>query len=127
MQNNNYQNQNQNQQQPQVIDRGNITVVVDKYPEKINGQVVLVPGPNNQQVPKMKNKYMSIGEATKWRQPDGSESTTEKIYLQPVVCLAPTTNKKPFGIANANNQQHSKPVVINNKQAATNKTATANK
>ena len=104
MQHNNYQNQNQNQnfnnnqqggqnQKPQVIDRGNITVVVDRYPERVNGQVVLIPGTQN---PKMKPKYMTIGEATKWLQPDGSESTTEKIYLQPVVCLGTHYEQKTF-------------------------------
>lgn len=98
MQNNNYQNQNYNNNQQggqssQVIDRGNVVVVVDKYPEKINGQVVLILGTQN---PKMKKKWMTIGEATKWRQPDGSESTTEKIYLQPVVCLGTYYEQKTF-------------------------------
>jgi hypothetical protein len=64
----------------QVIDKGRIVAAVDKYAEKQNGQPVL--DHNNNQ--KFKNKWMAIGEATKWRNDDGSEYTTEKIYLKPV-------------------------------------------
>lgn len=64
----------------QVIDKGRIVAAVDKYPEKQNGQPVLDQYNN----PKFKNKWMAIGEATKWRNDDGSEHTTEKIYLKPV-------------------------------------------
>lgn len=83
-QNRNFQ-QAQNQQS-QLIDRGRVVVAVDQYPEKINGQVQMVAGPNGQQIPKMKNKYMTIGEATKWQQPDGRITESEKIYLKPVNC-----------------------------------------
>ncbi|MDO6426209.1 hypothetical protein Q4489_04255 [Thalassotalea sp. 1_MG-2023] len=65
----------------QVIDKGRIVAAVDQYPEKQNGQVVMIHGTNQ---PKMKNKWMAIGEATKWKYPDGSTGTTEKIYLKPV-------------------------------------------
>lgn len=64
-----------------VIDKGRIVAAVDQYPEKQNGQVVMIQGTNQ---PKMKNKWMAIGEATKWQYPDGSTGTTEKIYLKPV-------------------------------------------
>lgn len=65
----------------QVIDKGRIVVAVDQFPEKQNGQVVMVQGTNQ---PKMKNKWMAVGEATKWQHQDGGVSETRKIYLQPV-------------------------------------------
>jgi len=67
----------------QVIDRGNVMVVVDQYPEKVNG--VVQTNPDGSQ--KMKNKWMKVGEETKWRHDDGRESTERKIYLQPVCFL----------------------------------------
>lgn len=65
----------------QVIDRGNIMIAVDQYPEKVNGQAQL----NQDGSPKMKNKWMKIGEETKWRHDDGRISTNQKIYLRPLV------------------------------------------
>lgn len=105
--NNNYQNNNQaqqnNQQQQQsnahqqnqgsqVIDKGRIVAVVDKYPEKLNGQPVL----NQYNQPKMKNKWMAIGEATKFSHSDGSISEQRKIYLQPVSVLDSYFEEKTF-------------------------------
>lgn len=63
----------------QVIDKGRIVAAVDKYPVKENGQVVMENGQ-----PKLKNKWMAIGEATKWQNNDGSVSETRRIYLQPI-------------------------------------------
>ena len=64
----------------QVIDKGRIVAAVDKYQDKENGQPMF----NQDNTPKMKNKWMAIGEVTKWSNDDGSESVTTKIYLQPV-------------------------------------------
>jgi len=64
----------------QVIDKGRIVAAVDQYPVKENGQ----PQFNQDGSPKMKNKWMAIGEATKWQNDDGSVSETRKVYLQPV-------------------------------------------
>ena len=64
----------------QVVDKGRIVAAVDKYQEKVNGQVQL----DNNGNPKMKNKWMAIGEATKWRNDDGTTYVSEKIYLKPV-------------------------------------------
>jgi hypothetical protein len=77
----------------QVIDKGRIVVAVDQYPEKINGQAVFIQGT---QTPKMKNKWMAVGEATKWRHGDGSVSTNEKIYLKPVNCQGAFYEQKTF-------------------------------
>lgn len=77
----------------QVIDKGRIVVAVDQYPEKVNGQVVFIQGT---QTPKMKNKWMAVGEATKWSHADGSVSTNEKIYLKPVNCQGAFYEQKTF-------------------------------
>ena len=61
-----------------VVDRGRVCVVVDKYPKRENGQDVYE---NGAQV--MKNKYMAIGECTKWRDNTGRENVTRKIMLNP--------------------------------------------
>ena len=76
----------------QVIDKGRIVAAVDKYPEKVNGQPVL----DNFNQPKFKNKWMAIGESTKWRNEDGSEHVTEKIYLQPVNVNGPYFEQRTF-------------------------------
>jgi hypothetical protein len=97
MNNQNYsqnQNQNQNQNQgTQVIDKGRIVVGVEKYPVKENGQLVMIPGT---QTPKTKNKWMAVGEATKFRHSDGSISESRKIYLQPVVVMNNFFEEKTF-------------------------------
>ena len=96
------QYQNNNQSYPaahnqntgtQVIDKGRIVVAVEQYPEKVNGQVVFVP---NTQIPKMKNKWMAVGEATKFRHSDGRISESRKIYLQPVAVLNAFYEEKTF-------------------------------
>lgn len=98
----NFNNPNQqNSGQAQIIDRGRIVAVVDKYPEKVNGQVVM----NQYNQPKMKNKWMAIGEATKFRQSDGSISEQRKIYLQPVSVLDSHFEEKTFW--DSENQQQS--------------------
>ena len=86
MNNQNYnQNQNPNQNQgTQVIDKGRIVCAVEKYPVKENGQVVTIPGT---MTPKTKNKWMAIGEATKFKHADGRISEQRKIYLQPVAVM----------------------------------------
>ncbi len=76
----------------QVIDKGRIVAAVDKYQDKENGQPVF----NQDNTPKMKNKWMAIGEATKWRNDDGSESTTRKIYLTPVSIQGSFYEEKTF-------------------------------
>jgi hypothetical protein len=99
MNNTNYnQNQNQNQnynqnQGTQVIDKGRIVVAVEKYPIKENGQLVMVPGT---QTPKTKNKWMAVGEATKFKHSDGRISEVRKIYLQPVVVMNNYFEEKTF-------------------------------
>lgn len=85
-------NAHQQNQGSQVIDKGRIVAVVDKYPEKLNGQPVL----NQYNQPKMKNKWMAIGEATKFRHSDGSISEQRKIYLQPVSVLDSYFEEKTF-------------------------------
>ena len=90
-QNQNY-NQNQNQK-TQVIDKGRIVVSVEKFAVKENGQVVMVPGT---QIPKTKNKWMAVGEATKFQHSDGSISEVRKIYLQPVVVMNNFFEEKTF-------------------------------
>ena len=66
----------------QVIDKGRIVAAVDKFQskDKATGQLLL----NNDNTPKMQNKWMAIGEVTKWSNDDGSESVTTRIYLTPV-------------------------------------------
>lgn len=104
--NNQYQNQNQNYNQnqnqnynqgqnqgTQVIDKGRIVAAVEKYPVKENGQVVTIPGT---MTPKTKNKWMAVGEATKFQHSDGSISEVRKIYLQPVAVMNNFYEEKTF-------------------------------
>lgn len=84
---------NQNQGRSQLIDKGRVVVAVDKYPETNNGQPVFIPGT---QMPKLKNKWMTIGEATKWQHPEGNITVSEKIYLQPVNCQNAYFEQKTF-------------------------------
>ncbi len=83
----------------QVIDKGRIVVAVDKFQEKVNGQVVMVQGTNQQ---KMKNKWMAVGEATKWQHQDGGISETRKIYLQPVSVNGAFYEEKTFWDSESN-------------------------
>lgn len=85
----------------QVIDKGRIVIAVDQYPERVNGQVVFIQGT---QTPKMKNKWMAIGEATKWQHADSSVSITERVYLQPVSCQGAFYEQKTFW--DSEQQQH---------------------
>ena len=88
----------------QVIDKGRIVVAVDQFPEKVNGQVVMIQGTNQ---PKMKNKWMTVGEATKWQHQDGGISETRKIYLQPVSVNGAFYEEKTFWDSESNqNQAH---------------------
>lgn len=86
----------------QVIDKGRIVVAVDQFPEKVNGQVVMVQGTNQ---PKMKNKWMQVGEATKWQHQDGGISETRKIYLQPVSVNGTFYEEKTFWDSESNQNQ----------------------
>ena len=86
----------------QVIDKGRIVVAVDQFPEKVNGQVVMIQGSNQ---PKMKNKWMAVGEATKWQHQDGGISETRKIYLQPVSVNGPFYEEKTFWDSESNQNQ----------------------
>jgi len=85
-----------------VIDKGRIVAAVDQYPEKVNGQVVMIQGSNQ---PKMKNKWMAIGEATKWQHQDGSISESRKVYLQPVSTKGAFFEEKTFWDSEQQNQQ----------------------
>lgn len=76
----------------QVLDKGRIVVAVDKFQAKENGQLLT----NQDGSPKMKNKWMAIGEATKWRNDDGSESETRKVYLTPVAVQGSFYEEKTF-------------------------------
>ena len=98
MQQQGYPQQNQNTG-TQVIDKGRIVVAVEQYPEKVNGQVVFVP---NTQIPKMKNKWMTVGEATKFQHGDGRISESRKIYLQPVAVLNAFYEEKTFWDSESN-------------------------
>ncbi|UUO22850.1 hypothetical protein FGD67_06350 [Colwellia sp. M166] len=89
----------QNQARSQVIDKGRVVAAVDKFPETINGQPVFIPGT---QTPKLKNKWMAIGEATKWQHPDGNISIREKIYLKPVNCQNTYFEQKTFWDSESN-------------------------
>jgi hypothetical protein len=86
----------------QVIDKGRIVVAVDQFPEKVNGQVVMVQGTNQ---PKMKNKWMAVGEVTKWQHQDGGISETRKIYLQPVSVSGAFYEEKTFWDSESNQNQ----------------------
>lgn len=59
-----------------VIDKGRIVAAVEYYQAKENGQ----PLWNQDNTPKMKPKWMAIGECTKWMG-DNGEFVTRKIYL----------------------------------------------
>ena len=78
----------------QVIDKGRIVAAVDKYQDKdkTSGQLLL----NNDGSAKMKNKWMAIGEVTKWSNDDGSESVTTRIYLQPINVMGVFYEQKTF-------------------------------
>ncbi len=60
------------------LEKGRICVSVERFPKKENGQNVLDQAGN--QV--FGNKYMQIGEATKWQRDNGSVQVSEKIYLR---------------------------------------------
>jgi len=62
----------------QPLDRGRICVSVDRFAKKENGQNVVDQAGN--QV--FKNKFMQIGEATKWQRDNGSIQVQQKIYLR---------------------------------------------
>lgn len=64
----------------QLVDKGRIVAGVEKYQSKTNGQ----PDVDQYGNPKMKTKWMTIGECIKWQGDDGSVYDSEKIYLQPV-------------------------------------------
>jgi hypothetical protein len=85
----------------QVIDKGRIVAAVDKYQERQNGQPVLDQNNN----PKFKNKWMAIGEATKWRNDDGSEHVTEKVYLTPVNVQGAYFEQRTFWDSQDTNKQ----------------------
>ncbi len=76
----------------QILDKGRIVVSVDKYQDKQNGQLQT----NQDGSPKMKNKWMAIGEATKWSNDDGTETETRKVYLTPVNVQGAFYEEKTF-------------------------------
>ena len=59
----------------QPLDKGRLVAVVEKYPSRTEFDQ------NNQ--PKMKNKYMAIGEVTRWPNDQGGHYDTIKQYLNP--------------------------------------------
>lgn len=77
----------------QVIDRGAIMAAVDQYPSKDQSGN---PEFNTDGSPKMRNKWMKIGESTKWQNDDGTTSVNEKVYLTPVNLNAPYYETKTF-------------------------------
>jgi len=87
----------------QVIDKGRIVAAVDKFQAKENGQFLF----NQDNSPKMKNKWMAIGEATKWKNDDQSVSVTEKIYLRPVNVQGSYYETRTFWDSDNTNQQPS--------------------
>jgi hypothetical protein len=66
-------------QNNQPLDKGRLVAVVDQYQARENGQALV----NQDGSPKMKNKYMAIGEATKWPDDQGGDYTTIKQFLNP--------------------------------------------
>jgi hypothetical protein len=70
-----------NNQQPaqanRPLDKGFIKVIVDQFPKKINGQLVLQQGTNN---PVMQNKYVAIGEVTRWPADNNSYYDSVEFY-----------------------------------------------
>jgi hypothetical protein len=66
-------------QNNQPLDKGRLVAVVDQYQARENGQLLY----NQDSSPKMKNKYMAIGEVTKWPDDQGGDYTTIKQFLNP--------------------------------------------
>lgn len=84
----------------QLIDKGRVVVGVSQYQEKINGQ----PQFNQDQTPKMKTKWMTVGECTKWQGDDGSIYESEEIYLKPVSVSGDSYRQRRFWDSEQNNQ-----------------------
>ena len=100
----------------QLVDKGRVVAEVGSYPEKINGQ----PQFNQDGSAKMKTKWMTIGECTKWQGDDGSIYETEDIYLRPVSVNGDSFKQRRFwdseqqnnqqqGYQNNQQQQYSQP------------------
>jgi len=91
----------------QVIDKGRIVAAVDKFQskDKATGQLLL----NNDNTPKMQNKWMAIGEVTKWSNDDGSESVTTRIYLTPVNPAGNYFEQKTFWDSESTNNTQPQP------------------
>lgn len=85
----------------QLIDKGRIVASVEKYQSKTNGQ----PDVDQYGNPKMKDKWMAIGECTKWQGDDGSVFDREKVYLQPVNVNGSFFETRKFWDSENNNQQ----------------------
>jgi len=64
----------------QLLDKGRIVAAVSEYQAKENGQPLV----NQDGSPKMKSKWMAIGELTKW-QGDNGEFVKREVFLQPLV------------------------------------------
>lgn len=85
----------------QLVDKGRVVAEVGSYPEKINGQ----PQFNQDGSAKMKTKWMTIGECTKWQGDDGSIYETEDIYLRPVSVNGDSFKQRRFWDSEQQNNQ----------------------
>lgn len=85
----------------QLIDKGRVVAGVAEYQEKLNGQ----PQFNQDNTPKMKTKWMTIGECTKWQGDDGSIFERERIYLKPVSVDGDSYEQRRFWDSENNQQQ----------------------
>jgi len=89
----------------QLLDKGRIVAAVSEYPAKENGQPLF----NQDGSPKMKSKWMAIGELTKW-QGDNGEYVKREVFLQPLIGGSYETRE--YWDSENNNQQQ------NNQQQA---------
>ena len=85
----------------QLVDKGRVVAEVGSYPEKINGQ----PQFNQDGSAKMKTKWMTIGECTKWQGDDGSIYEAEDIYLRPVSVNGDSFKQRRFWDSEQQNTQ----------------------
>lgn len=67
----------QHQQSNQPIDKGYLKVVIGQYHKKQNGQLLYKQGTNE---PVLGNKYMTIGEVTRWPSQGGGHYDDLELY-----------------------------------------------
>ena len=93
------QQSGQHQQSTQPIDKGYLIVVIGQFHKKQNGQALYKPGTNE---PVLSNKYMAIGEITRWPNQEGGYYDDIEFY--PGVMIL-ETNRKARIFWNSQNQQ----------------------